>query len=131
MRNKITVAQPEISIAQRGVTTRCAIAAAIMMQVPAARHIRVDENKIAWLDVARHERLVFRTPAAAQEFIRQWDAGSEVEPFSFTLTDTALIERREPKVRAARDRVQKSTNKPVKRPGSGMKRVSGEPCKVS
>lgn len=129
MRNNISVQEEAFSIAQRGVKTRCAIAAAIMVQVPAARHIKVDRDTIAWLDVDRQERLIFRTPKSAQEFIDHWDAGDEVEPFRFTLTDTALIERRPPKTQTARTRVQRpTTTKPVRKPGSRMTRGLGEQC---
>lgn len=129
MRNNISVQKEAFSIAQRGVKTRCAIAAAIMMQVPAARHVKVDQETIAWLDVDRQERLTFRTPQSAKRFIEQWDAGAEVEPFHFTLTDTALIERRPPRTQTARTRVQRpATTKPVSKPGSRMARGPGERC---
>lgn len=118
MRNNIVVDDFEINIAQRGVTTRCAIAAAIMTQIPAARHIKVDEDTISWLDVDRRERLVFRTPASAKVFIRDWDQGNPVGPFGFTLTDTALIDRKPPKAQSTRTRVTKAQQKPVSRPGS-------------
>ena len=124
MRNNIVIDDFEISIAQRGVTTRCAIAAAIMTQIPAARHIKVDENTISWLDVDRRERFVFRTPESAKVFIRNWDQGNSVSPFGFTLTDTALIDRRPPKAQSTRTRVTRSQQKPVRSPGSRMTRAT-------
>jgi hypothetical protein len=129
VRNNISVQEEAFSIAQRGVKTRCAIAWAIMVQVPAARHIKVDRDTIAWLDVDRQERLTFRTPKPAREFIEQWDRGEEVKPFSFTLTDSALIERRPPRTQTARARVQRpTTTKPVRKPGSRMTRGPSEHC---
>ncbi len=64
----ISVKDEEIFIAKRGVTTRCAIAAAIMSQVPAARHIKVTPETISYLDVNRQERVVYQTPLKAAEF---------------------------------------------------------------
>lgn len=128
MRKEISVQEGEIAIAQRGVSTRCAIAAAIMTQVPAARNIKVDRDTISWRDVDRQERLVFRTPPSAVTFIENWDLGNPVEPFGFYLTDSQLIERRAPRTVSTRTRI-KRVNKPVKRPGSRMTRaVSGGEC---
>lgn len=128
MRAKITVTDVELFIARRGVRTRCAIAAAIMTQVPAARYIKVDQDTISWLDVDRQERLVFRTPPSAQSFITAWDEGSDVEGFEFSLTDTALLERRRPKTATTVTRVTRAPQKHIQRPGSRMVRHPSERC---
>lgn len=122
MRETIAVKDLEIAIAQRGVTTRCAIAAAIMGQVPPARYIKVNQDTISWLDVDRQERLVFRTPPEAAAFIDHWDRGEPVEPISFALTDSKLVERRPPARTSIRTRVKRDTAKPIKDPGSRMAR---------
>lgn len=123
MRKQITVDEAEINIAQRGVTIRCAIAAAIMSQVPSARYIKVTKSTIAWLDVDRRERLIFRTPPSAQVFIDNWDNDLMVGPFQFALTDSTLIERRAPRVQSTRARVRRPQSKPVQAPGSRMRRI--------
>lgn len=129
MRSKISVQDGEMAIAQRGVKTSCAIAAAIMSQVPAARFIKVDQDSISWLDVNRQERLVFRTPEPAKAFIESWDRGEQCEPFTFTLTDTALIERRPPRARTAKTRVSQAgkARKPTRNPGIRRDRPARAP----
>jgi hypothetical protein len=123
VRKELKITEEELFIARRGVSTRCAIAAAIMTQVPSARRIKVDQSEISWLDVERNERLVFRTPPSAQEFVRRWDNAQEVAPFTFVLSDAMLLARRKPKVRSREARIAaplRST--PTKRPGLLMNR---------
>lgn len=122
MRAKVSVQAEQIVIAQRGVLTRCAIVAAIMSQVPASRYVKVTRETISWLDVDRQERLIFRTPPKAVAFIEAWDAGEAVSPLEFSLTDTALIERRSPRRVATRTRVQRPSSQPTQNPGSRMTR---------
>ena len=116
----ISVRDEEIYIAQRGVTTRCAIAAAIMTQVPTARYIRVDQDTISYLDVYRQERLVYRTPPEAADFIDHWDRGGQVQPVSFMLS--RLLERRPTKQVSAHTRVKRDGPKPARNPGSRTER---------
>jgi hypothetical protein len=122
MHHNISVKDSEIFIAKRGVTTRCAIAAAIMTQVPSARYIKVDRDTISWLDIDRQERLVFRTPEQGRDFIEHWDAGEAVQPISFALTDSKLVERRPPRAVSPRTRLKRQVNPPVRNPGSRMTR---------
>jgi hypothetical protein len=130
MRTNITVRDDEIHMAQRGTTTRCAIAAAIMDQVPQARYIKVDEHTISWLDTDRRERFVYRTPPTAVGFLRRWDRGEDVTPIRFALTDAALIERRTPKEATPRTRVKRDPNPVIKKPGSRMTRHPSDECGV-
>lgn len=124
MRKELKITDEELFIARRGVNTRCAIAAAIMRQVPVARRIKVTPDEISWLDVSRHERFVFRTPPSAQDFIRRWDAQEDVAPFTFALSDASLIRRRVPRIRSAADRCQAPLRtKPTKEPGKLMNRT--------
>jgi hypothetical protein len=122
MRKNIEVKDEEIFIARRGVKTRCAIVAAIMLRVPAARHIKVDQNTISWLDTERRERLIFRTPESAAAFIDRWDREEEVEPISFSLTDSLLIERRRPKEVSRLQRLTRAPQGETKNPGSRIAR---------
>lgn len=130
MRKNISVSDPEIAIAQRGMTTSCAIAAAIMTQVPSSRRIKVTGDEISWLDVDRNERLIFRTPKSAQVFIENWDQGQPCQPFAFSLTDSQLIERRSPRPKSTSARIKSSGKqlKPTKEPGKLRRRTTEESC---
>jgi hypothetical protein len=130
MRKNISVSDPEIAIAQRGVTTSCAIAAAIMTQVPTARRINVNKDEISWLDVSRNLRLVFRTPKSAQVFIENWDNGEPCRPFAFSLTDSQLIATRVPRPKSTEARIKASGKPlaPTKNPGKLRRRTPDESC---
>jgi hypothetical protein len=128
MRKNIAITDAELFIARRGVRTRCAIAAAIMTQIPSARHIKVDQETISWLDVDRRERLIFRTPLSARQFIEAWDEGREVAGFAFSLTDTALLERREPRSPGTATRITRKSQQRVLNPGSRMVRHPSDRC---
>lgn len=119
MRNEIVVQEGEIAIAQRGVSTSCAIAAAIMTQIPTARRIKVARDEISWLDLRWNERLIFRTPDSAKVFIENWDLGNPCQPFTFALTDNSLLARRAPRTKSTRARVGDSGRpiKPTQNPG--------------
>lgn len=131
MRKDIVVADEDVSLAQRGITTRCAIAAAIMRQVPAARYIKVTKDTISYLDVDRQLRFKFRTPPTAVGFIKRWDAGEKVSPIGFSLTETALISARPPRAVKTRDRVKRDPHPVVQNPGIRMIRHPDDKCSVS
>lgn len=126
MRADIAVQEGEITIAQRGVNTSYAIAASIMTQVPTARRVKVTREEISWLDLRWNERLIFKTPESARIFIENWDLGNPCQPFTFSLTDTALIARRAPRVKSTRARVQDSGKpvKPTRNPGALRRRTT-------
>jgi hypothetical protein len=131
MRKELKITDVELFIARRGVSTRCAIAAAIMTQIPSARRIKVDRETISWLDVSRNERWIFRTPPAARNFIEHWDAGEEVAPFTFAVSDASLVGVKVPRIRSAESRLTAPlrTN-PTKRPGILMNRRADEDCET-
>lgn len=116
----ISVRDEEILLAKRGVTTRCAIAAAIMSQVPAAKYITVTHDTISYLDRRSYERIVYLTPLRAAEFIDSWDRGQQVEPIKFMLN--RILERRPPRQVSTQTRVKRDGPKPAKKPGSRMER---------
>lgn len=127
MRKELKITDVELFIARRGVSTRCAIAAAIMNQVPPARRIKVDRETIAWLDVSLNQRFIFRTPPSVQEFIRRWDASEEVAPFTFALSDASLIAVRRPRIRSTTARISAPLRtKPTARPGLIMNRTESD-----
>lgn len=101
-----------------------------MTQVPNSRRIKVTKEEISWLDVDRNERLIFRTPQAAQVFIDNWDTGQPCQPFAFSLTDMQLIARRTPKTKSARARIASSGKQlpPTKEPGKLRRRSPEESC---
>jgi len=126
MRTDIVVDDEEISIAQRGITTRCAIAAAIMRRVPAARYIKVTKDTISYLDKDRQLRFKFRTPPTAVGFIRRWDAGEPVGPIGFSLTEAALISCRPPRQVKTKDRITRNPHPVIQQPGIRMIRHPGD-----
>jgi len=127
MRTDIVVTEEEINIAERGLKTRCAIVAAIMNQVPTARHIKVSKDKIAYLDIGKGMRFTFETPPTAASFIKRWDAGQPVGPIGFALTEQTLISARPPRQVSTRQRVKRPAQQPTRNPGSRMIRHPDEP----
>jgi hypothetical protein len=81
----IDVTQENIDRAVKNCSNRCAVADAIKDAVPKAVRIRVDLQTIRWTDPAERVRYIYLTPARAQKYIIDFDAGVEIEPFRFRL----------------------------------------------
>ena len=130
MKTEIIVAEDEISIAQRGLNTRCAITAAIMNRIPSARYIKVTKDTISYLDTNRGLRFKFETPAVAAQFIERWDRSEPndpIAPIGFWLTEQALISCRPPRKVSTSARIKRTTTPPpIREPGSRMKRTSND-----
>src|SRR5215469_1218113 len=65
----------------RGNSATCAVAVAIARQVPGAHRIDVDLRTIRWTDA--DGRKVFLTPYKVADYVIAYDAGKELQPFSF------------------------------------------------
>lgn len=77
------VTEQDIADSAQNDSFSCMVAETIKREVPGASHVEVDLQTIRWTD--KDGRHVFLTPYAAAGYIVAFDAGEEIEPFSFTL----------------------------------------------
>src|SRR5262245_53549082 len=62
------------------------VADAIKEAFPNAIRIRVDMQTIRWTDPVRKLRYIHLTPARAQQYVINFDAGDTIKPFRFRLS---------------------------------------------
>jgi hypothetical protein len=124
----IVVTNEDIQLAESNLKTktRCPIAAAIMNEIPTARHIIVTKDTISYLDVDQQTRFKFKTPPTAISFIKRWDAGEKVNPIGFSLAENSLISWRPPKQVSTKTRVKRDPHPVIQQPGSRMIRNPDE-----
>lgn len=79
---KITVTREDIRAGKRKSCTSCPIALAIRRKVW-ARLVRVDNFYIKLWPGNREPRLQAALPVKAMQFVRSFDAGVPVQPFTF------------------------------------------------
>jgi hypothetical protein len=82
---EIKVTQEDID---RGVSTdctKCPIALACIRSVPSIESCLVDPREIAFFPPRSNIWVDVKTPYAAVRFMREFDGGHPVSPFSFTL----------------------------------------------
>jgi hypothetical protein len=88
-RLKVHVTDSDIAKAKQNDSMMCVVAQAIARTFPDARRISVDIQSIRWSDVqGRHTYL---TPYAVQGYIVAFDAGDDINPFSFSLDSRKAI----------------------------------------
>jgi hypothetical protein len=81
---RIDVTAADIDCADRS-PWGCPVARALIRTVPFCEHAYAGHKAICYrVGMTPHDR---RTPAEAREFMRRWDDGMEVEPFSFEIPD--------------------------------------------
>jgi hypothetical protein len=100
----VEVTQGDIDRAHVNDSYRCVIATALARQIPDATRIEVDLQTIRF--TRGDERLIYLTPYAAAGYVVAFDAGDEIEPFSFTLRNPTKT-RRQRATPAGRDVAQK------------------------
>jgi hypothetical protein len=88
----IEVTQDDIDRAHVKDSYRCVIATALARQIPEASRIEVDVQTIRF--TRDGERLIYLTPYTAAGYVVAFDAGDEIEPFSFTLRNPITGPRR-------------------------------------
>ena len=88
----IEVTQNDIDRAHVNDSYRCVVATALARQIPDASHIEVDLQTIRF--TREGERLIYLTPYTAAGYVVAFDAGDEMEPFSFSLRNPTKARRR-------------------------------------
>jgi hypothetical protein len=90
---KIQVTEDDIARATRNHSMRCVVVQAIARTRPNARRIEVDTQTIKYTE--GEERFVYLTPPMAQLYVIDFDAGKDIDPFNFVLSERHRIPARQ------------------------------------
>jgi hypothetical protein len=82
---RVRVSDRHINDSVRGDSHHCMIADAIKDAHPTAQYIQADVQSIRFSDPLTGKRYTYLTPPVAQSALLQFDAGTRVKPFAFTL----------------------------------------------
>jgi hypothetical protein len=102
----VEITQDDIDRAHQNDSYRCVIATSLARQIPDATKIEVDIQTIRF--TRGGERLIYLTPYTAAGYVVAFDAGDEIEPFSFSLRNPTKT-RRTKTTAAGRDVMQKNS----------------------
>lgn len=91
-RISVEVTADDIARAIRNDSYTCVVAQAVARTVPGATNIDVDTQSIRF--TVDNERRIYMTPYAVQGYVIAFDAGDEIEPFSFQLRSPRKTARR-------------------------------------
>lgn len=91
-RISVEVTASDIERAHRNDSYKCVVAQAIARTVPMATNVDVDTQSIRF--TVDNERRIYMTPYAVQGYVIAFDAGDDIEPFSFQLRDPRRAARR-------------------------------------
>lgn len=85
MRHTVTVLQDDIDQGEPGSAQKCAVALAVLRDVPAARQrfAGVGPGSLVWYTGRPGVSCELQVPDEVTRFIRQFDFGHQVEPFKF------------------------------------------------
>lgn len=107
-RISIEVTESDIERAHRSDSYKCVVAQAVARTVTDATRIEVDTQTIRFTR-GTGERWLYLTPYAVQGYVIAFDAGDDIEPFTFQLRDPKRIARK--RVTEAGRAVQRETKK--------------------
>lgn len=88
-RTQIQVTEADIAKAHRKNSVRCVVVQAIARTIPDASRIDVDIQTIRWSRAG--ERFIYLTPYSTQGYIIAFDAGEEIQPFTFVLDERRRV----------------------------------------
>jgi hypothetical protein len=91
-RVRVEVTQADIARAVRSDSYNCVVAQAVARAIPDATRIEVDTQSIRYTQ--GENRVVHLTPYAVQGYVVAFDAGEELQPFSFTLHSPIVHRKR-------------------------------------
>lgn len=91
-RISIEVTEIDIARAYRNNSYQCVVAQAIARTIPTANHIDVDTQTIRF--TTDEQRYQYLTPYAVQGYVIAFDAGDQIQPFTFQLRDPKILRRR-------------------------------------
>lgn len=101
----ITVEQTDIDQALRKKSARCVVATAVARSIEGAHHVDVDLQTIRF--TVDGERRVYLTPPGASGYVIAFDAGDEIHPFGFRLSEGHRVSvRQDERTPAAKERVR-------------------------
>lgn len=87
---KVDVTQSDIDNATREDSRLCAVATAIARTIPDATHIVVDVQTIRYTRTSTDERYTVAPPAGIGAYVRAFDEGRAIKPFSFTMREAVI-----------------------------------------
>lgn len=91
----IAVTQDDIDRALRRKSGRCVVATAVARSIPDATRVEVDLQTVRF--TADGERRVYLTPPAASGYVVAFDAGDDIHPFAFKLSERQRVNVRQDK----------------------------------
>lgn len=87
----VSVTARDIEKAVRSSSGKCAVSIALARTRPGAHHIETDNQTIRFTDEDGH-RWSYQTPWQVAQYVVDFDAGDELEPFSFRLDPSRAVE---------------------------------------
>src|SRR6185503_2198742 len=107
-RIRVQVTESDIKRAVKSNSMHCVVAQAIARTVPGASRIDVDLQSIRWSQDG--ERHIYLTPYSVQGYVIGFDAGDEIQPFTFALDSRRRVITKKQVSTAAGKKVQKAAN---------------------
>jgi hypothetical protein len=95
----IRVEQTDIDQALRKKSGRCVVATAMARSIDGAHHVDVDMQTVRF--TVDGERRVYLTPPAAVGYVVAFDAGDDIHPFAFRLSEGHRVSVRQDKMTPA------------------------------
>jgi hypothetical protein len=128
-RYKIDVTAADIAHAIPRDSSICAVARAIARAIPDTTRIVVDTQAIRFSRGS--QRFIYLTPAIAQHYVVEFDAGRPIEPFSFRLAESQLLPIRQSVLTPAGKAIQRAENAAAYAARTAAKRTGRDPRKAA
>jgi len=107
-RYQVEITEEDVAKAKKNDSYVCVVAQAIARTIPDATQIHVDVQTIRFS--TNGDRLVYLTPYAVQGYVVAFDAGDEIQPFTFQLREPVKVRsyKRTPLGKKVADKVWKA-----------------------
>jgi hypothetical protein len=110
---RVQVNEGDIKKAETNNSMRCVVAQAIARTIPDATRIDVDVQSIRWS--REGERFVYLTPYSVQGYVVAFDAGEEIQPFTFVLDSRRRVPVQTMKTTEAGKAIKRARDKETKK----------------
>ena len=84
---RIEVTLEDINKGKRDNCRKCPVALAVQRVMPPGYKADIDQDYISYLDKAGIYHILCNAPAKVTTFIKRFDAGKPVKPFTFTIKE--------------------------------------------
>jgi len=123
---KVDVTESDIATAVRQDSRLCAVATAIARTIPDATHIVVDVQTIRYTRTTTDERYTVAPPPSIGAYVRAFDEGRAIKPFSFTLREAVIKPINHTPGRGGRPKGSPTTGRTTPLIGGSRRRTYGE-----